>query len=80
MKFAKEFLISSNNIENQRHTIKEQLSRISTQRLCAGPAVPLLYSFYAQGQTDLLDKPFEDVASKDVIKNYQTNKICQKAV
>jgi glucokinase len=43
MQFAMNYIENSNNIENQRG--KAKLDRMSTERLCAGPAVPLIYQF-----------------------------------
>lgn len=43
MKFAREFVGSSDNIENLR--AKADIGRVSVERLCAGPAVPLIYAF-----------------------------------
>ena len=39
--FAKDFIKNSDNVENQRG--RGEVSRVSIERLCAGPAVPLLY-------------------------------------
>ena len=41
--FARDFIENSNNIENLR--AKAKIGRISVERLCAGPAVPLIYAF-----------------------------------
>lgn len=43
MKFAKKFIETSNNVENLRS--KGKIDRVSIERLCAGPAVPLIYAF-----------------------------------
>merc|ERR1711957_1010824 len=42
--FAKEYTRTSNNIENQRAK-GSILTRVSVERLCAGPAIPLIYEF-----------------------------------
>ena len=41
--FARKFIENSDNIENKR--AKGKVGRLSVERLCAGPAVPLIYSF-----------------------------------
>ena len=43
MVFAKNFIENSNNVENLR--AKGKIDRVSIERLCAGPAVPLIYAF-----------------------------------
>lgn len=42
-KFAMDYIKNSNNIENLRG--KSEIERTSIERLCAGPAVPLIYEF-----------------------------------
>jgi glucokinase len=49
--FAKEFIETSDNIENLR--AKGKTSRISVERLCAGPSIPLLYGFMKKRYPDL---------------------------
>ena len=44
--FAKKFIETSNNVENLR--AKTKLDRFSIERACAGPAIPLIYSFLAE--------------------------------
>jgi len=44
MKFAYDYIENSNNVENGRAHGK--LTRISIERVCAGPAVPMLYEFF----------------------------------
>ena len=68
--FAKEFIKTSDNVENLR--AKGEIKRVSVERLCAGPAVPLLYAFMKQQHPDLKSvleetKPFNDITSKDII-------------
>lgn len=41
--FAKHYIETSNNVENKR--AKGKVYRISIERLCAGPALPLIYEF-----------------------------------
>ena len=43
LEFATKFLELSDNVENLR--AKGKVDRISIERLCAGPAVPLIYDF-----------------------------------
>lgn len=42
---------TSDNVENQR--AKGKVNRISIERLCAGPAVPLIYDFMRTKYPDL---------------------------
>jgi glucokinase len=51
LEFAKEFIEHSNNEENRR--AKGKVTRISIERLCAGPALPLIYDFIAKKNPDL---------------------------
>jgi glucokinase len=41
--FAIDYIQNSNNKENERG--KDTIERVSVERLCAGPAVPLIYEF-----------------------------------
>lgn len=43
-KFAIEYIRTSKNVEN--HSYGKEIKRVCVERLCAGPAVPLLYEFY----------------------------------
>ena len=45
LEFAKTFLEKSDNVENLR--AKGKVHRVSIERLCAGPALPLIYEFMA---------------------------------
>jgi len=72
--FAREYIENSNNIENLRG--KGKVGRMSIERLCAGPAVPLIYSFM-KNKYSFLDtilekgqnaKKFDDLESKDIIQ------------
>ena len=49
--FARNFIETSNNVENLR--AKGKIGRISVERLCAGPAVPLIYAFMKEQYPDL---------------------------
>jgi glucokinase len=51
MEFAREYIESSENIENDR--AKEKITRVSIERLCAGPAIPLMYEFFAKKHSSL---------------------------
>ena len=44
LEFARKFIETSDNVENLR--AKGKVGRISIERLCAGPAIPLIYDFY----------------------------------
>jgi len=74
--FARDFIENSNNIENRR--AKSKVGRMSVERLCAGPAVPLIYAFMKKQYPDLevvLEKEtdkgpakeFDEIESKDII-------------
>jgi len=51
LEFAHKFLDESDNVENLR--AKGKVNRVSIERLCAGPAVPLIYDFMRQRHPDL---------------------------
>ena len=51
LEFATKFIEESDNIENGR--AKGKVNRISIERLCAGPAVPLIYDFYRTKNPEL---------------------------
>jgi glucokinase len=72
-------------VENQRAI--GQVNRISIERLCAGPAVPLIYDFMRDKHKDLektLEKEndFKDLTSKMIINSGVKNKdpLCLKVV
>lgn len=88
-KFVKWFVPNSNNVENRRHD-SGQIARVSIERLCAGPAVPLLYEFYKQ-KNPSLPRPLEqakdkdELTSKDIIEQgmqYDQNRdeLCYKVI
>jgi glucokinase len=75
-KFAQKYIENSDNIENKRAKMK--VGRMSVERLCAGPAVPLIYQFMKEKYSNLeviLEKDskygkakhFNDIESKDII-------------
>lgn len=68
--FAVNYIETSNNVENLR--AKGQIDRVSIERLCAGPAVPLIYAFMVQENPKVKSflsdaKKFEDMTSEDII-------------
>lgn len=70
VKFARHFIEHSDNVENLR--ARGPVGRMSTERLCAGPAVPLIYSFMKQKypfyQAALENsKEFKDITAADII-------------
>lgn len=70
VKFARNFIETSNNIENLR--AKGKIGRVSAERLTAGPAVPLLYAYMKQKHPQLESvlekrKSFDEIESKDII-------------
>jgi len=83
--FAREFIETSNNIENKR--AKGKVGRMSVERLCAGPAVPLIYAFMKKKHPDLeavleKDKDFDQLEAKDIIDLAIKSKdpLCMKVV
>lgn len=91
VKFARKFIETSNNIENKR--AKGKVGRMSVERLCAGPAVPLIYQFMKEKYKNLevvLEKEtkygkaknFDDIESKDIISLAINHKdpLCMKVV
>ena len=59
VKFAYEFIEHSNNVENLRG--KTKATRMSIERVCAGPAVPMIYEFF---KTKIPDSEMERVLEK----------------
>ena len=43
LEFSKKYVETSDNVENLR--AKGKVNRVSIERLCAGPAIPLIYDF-----------------------------------
>lgn len=89
--FARKFIEESNNIENLR--AKGKVGRMSVERLCAGPAVPLIYAYMKEKHPDLeciLEKDtvhgkarhFDTIEAKDIISLAMTHKdpLCLKVV
>lgn len=83
------YIENSDNVENLRG--KSKLDRLSIERVCAGPAVPMLYAFLKQRNPELKTifdegehaKPFNEIESKDVILNgmkENPDEICRKVV
>lgn len=73
MQFAYTFVETSENIENQRGKCKP--TRMSIERLCAGPAIPLIYEFYKTKypeqertlESGADSKRTNDIESKDIV-------------
>jgi glucokinase len=85
MEFARKFIETSDNEENLR--AKGKVGRVSIERLCAGPAVPLIYDFFRTKYPDIertLDsRDFNQLLSKDIISNGVKDKpdpLCRKVV
>ena len=57
LEFARKFIENSDNVENLR--AKGKVGRISIERLCAGPAIPLIYDFYRTKYPEM-DKVLEN--------------------
>lgn len=86
--FAENYICNSNNIENLRGKV-EKLDRVSIERLCAGPAVPLIYEFMKTKYPDLPrvlenndDKKPDDLTSGDIIACGMNteDELCKKVV
>ena len=78
--FAYNFIEHSDNVENKR--AKAKITRLSHERLGAGPAVPLIYEFMKTEHPDLArvietgdnaKKP-EEIDSHDVISTAMEKK------
>ena len=85
MMHAHKFIETSENIENLR--ANDKTNRISIERLCAGPAIPLIYDFYRNKYPELertveKDKNFLEMEAKDIITHGLKNKdpLCMKVV
>jgi len=59
VKFAYEYVEHSNNVENLRGKTKP--TRMSIERVCAGPAVPMIYEFF---KTKIPDSEMERTLEK----------------
>jgi glucokinase len=87
VEFARDFIENSDNVENLR--AKGKVGRMSVERLLAGPAVPLIYSFMKSKHPELEayletrdGKKFDEIKSKDVIQMavVQKDPLCVKVV
>ena len=83
--FAINYIKTSNNEENKRG--KAEITRVSIERLCAGPAVPLIYEFMKQQFPDLPrvleeDKKPDELLSGDIISCGMKTKdeLCMKVI
>ena len=69
--FALDYIKNSKNVENKRSA--EEITRVSIERLCAGPVVPLIYEYLKLQHPDLKrvledDKSPDELQSGDIIK------------
>ena len=91
LKFARHFIETSNNVENRRGS--DKVGRMSVERVCAGPAVPLMYAFYKQKYPELevvlekdtdkgKAKDFDDIEAADIINlaMKHNDPLCMKVV
>eukprot|EP00977_Amphora_coffeiformis_P014093 scaffold3849_cov179-Amphora_coffeaeformis.AAC.31 len=91
VEFARKYVSESNNVENRRG--KRVVGRMSVETLCAGPAVPLIYSFMKEKYPDLevvleqdsefgVAKKFDEIESTDIIKRAieRNDPLCMKVV
>jgi glucokinase len=61
LEFAQKYIEESENVENLRS--KGRIHRVSIERLCAGPAIPLIYDFFAK-RDDTLKRELETTEGK----------------
>ena len=74
-KFAKNYIATSQNVENLK-TPNVALDRLSVERVCAGPALPMIYEFMKTEHPDLAKvletganaKSPNDIIGKDIIE------------
>jgi len=88
VQFAYDYIENSGNIENSRS--KSKLTRISHERLGAGPAIPLIYEFMKKenpGMASCLEtgagaKTPDEINSHDVITAAleKQDALCKKVV
>lgn len=91
VKFARNYIQNSKNVENLRGSGK--VGRLSVERVCAGPAVPMIYAFMKEKHPDLevvleKDTPlgkakhFDDLVAADIIKlaMKHNDPLCMKVV
>ena len=64
--FALDYIKNSKNVENKRSA--EEITRVSIERLCAGPAVPLIYE-YLKLQHPNLKRVLEEKKSPDELQS-----------
>ena len=72
LEFAQKYIEESDNVENLRS--KGRIHRVSIERLCAGPALPLIYEFFAKRDESLKreletseGKSFNDISGEDIV-------------
>jgi glucokinase len=68
--FAIDYIENSKNVENKRGEGK--IDRVSIERMCAGPAVPLIYAFLKKEHPEVASPlgekiAFDDMTSADII-------------
>lgn len=87
LEFAHKFIEQSDNVENLRS--KGRIHRVSIERLCAGPALPLIYDFFAKRDESLkrnleteTGKSFNEITAEDVVAFGMTNNdpLCMKVI
>lgn len=87
LEFAKKFLENSDNVENLR--AKGRVHRVSIERLCAGPALPLIYDFFAGKYPDLKrtletenKKTFEEITGEMIVDHGMNKRdpLCLKVI
>lgn len=92
VKFAYKYIENSDNVENLRG--KSKPTRMSIERVCAGPAVPLIYEFFKEkNQVNKADcvlengdnaKTVDQITSEDIVKaafdKENPDKLCRQVV
>lgn len=83
--FAIQYIKNSENVENQRG--RGEITRVSVERLCAGPAVPLIYEFLKSQFPDLPrvleeNKKADELTSGDIIAAgiERNDELCMKVI
>jgi len=85
LKHAKEFVRTSENIENKKG--KATISRVSVERVGAGPAIPLIYDYYRNKHPEMKKvleetKDFNLIKGEDIIECAvkTSDPLCSKVV
>ena len=78
--FCKDYIENSNNCENTWGKGKGKIERVSIERVCAGPGVPLIYAFMKKENPEIEDsfakdgKDFDSLTAMDIVERGMSNK------